>query len=103
MDYSYEDGRLIVRRDRGEKDELLRRLRRLEGQVRGLQAMVEEDRYCLEFAQQAQAAAAALREVSLLEISDHLKACVDYAVEANDGSEAIREMITVLRAAMRQQ
>ena len=93
----------MVRRDREEKDELLRRLRRLEGQVRGLQAMVEEDRYCLEFAQQARAAAAALREVSLLEISDHLTACVDFAVEANDGREAIREMISVLRAAMRQQ
>lgn len=101
MEYFYEDGRLLVRRSRQEKDELIRRLRRLEGQVRGLQQMVEEDRYCLEFVQQANAAASALREAALLEISGHLSACVDFAVDANDGREAVREMTTVLRAAMR--
>lgn len=102
LEYSFEGGRLIVRRDRAEKDELIRRLRRLEGQVRGLQVMVEEDRYCLEFVQQVNAAAAALREVSMMEIRDHLEACVAFAVEASDGKEAIREMTSVLRAAMRQ-
>ncbi len=103
MEFQFEEGRLIVRRGRAEKDELLRRLRRLEGQVRGLQAMVEEDRYCLEFVQQANAVAAALREVSMMEISDHLRAAVEFAVEESDGREAVREMTSVLRAAMRQQ
>ncbi len=45
MEYQFEGGRLIVRRSREQKDELLRRLRRLEGQVRWLQQMVEDDRY----------------------------------------------------------
>ncbi len=103
MEYQFAGGRLIVRRSREQKDELLRRLRRLEGQVRGLQQMVEDDRYCLEFVQQANAAAAALREVSMMEIADHLRAAVEFAVEESDGREAVREMTTVLRAAMRQQ
>ncbi|MDP9313123.1 MAG: metal-sensitive transcriptional regulator [Chloroflexota bacterium] len=52
MDYTFEDGKLLIRRSRQEKDELLRRLRRIEGQVRGLQQMIEDDRYCLDITQQ---------------------------------------------------
>ncbi len=102
MEYSFVDGKLLVQRSRENKDDLLRRLRRLEGQMRGLQQMVEEDRYCLEIVQQINAASSALREVSLLDIADHLHAAVDFAVEESDGQEAVREMTTVLRAAMRQ-
>ena len=70
--------------------------------MRGLQAMVEEDRYCLEFVQHANAASSAPREVALLEISDHLAACVEFEAEASDGGDAISEMTSLLRAATRE-
>ena len=81
---------------------MLRRLRRIEGQVRGLQQMIEDDRHCLEDVQQINALTAGAREVALMVIASHLEACVDFAVEAQDGQVAVQEMVSCLRAAMRQ-
>ena len=64
--------------------------------------MIEEDRYCLDEVQQMNAATAAMREVALLVIQDHLEAAVQFAVSAGDGAVAVKEMISVLRAALRQ-
>jgi CsoR family transcriptional regulator, copper-sensing transcriptional repressor len=84
------------------KDDLIRRLRRMEGQVRGLQQMVEDDRYCLDIVQQTQALSAAAREVALLILEDHLRGCIREAIEDNRGEAAIKEMVTVLGKALRQ-
>jgi CsoR family transcriptional regulator, copper-sensing transcriptional repressor len=84
------------------KDDLLRRLRRMEGQVRGLQQMVEDDRYCLDIVQQTQAVSAAAREVALMILEDHLRGCVHEAMQENKGDAAIKEMVTVLGKALRQ-
>ncbi len=102
MRYSFDDGRVILHRTREEKDELQRRLRRIEGQARGLQQMIEDDRHCLDDVQQLNALTAAAREVALMVIASHLEACVEFAVEAHDGQVAVGEMVSVLRAAMRQ-
>ncbi|MDP9366274.1 MAG: metal-sensitive transcriptional regulator [Chloroflexota bacterium] len=102
MRYSIDDGRLYLHGSREEKDELLRRLRRMEGQARGLQQMIEDDRHCLEDVQQLNALTSAAREVALMVIASHLEACVEFAVEAHDGQVAVQEMLSCLRAAMRQ-
>lgn len=102
MRYALDEGRLFLHRTREEKDELQRRLRRMEGQVRGLQQMIEDDRHCLDDVQQINALTAAAREVALMVIAGHLEACVDFAVEAHDGKVAVGEMVSCLRAAMRQ-
>lgn len=102
MRYELHDGHLALFRTPEEKDELLARLRRIEGQARGLQRMVEEDRHCLEEIQQLNALIAAAREVTLRLVAGHLNASVAYAVQAHDGAEVVEEMITVLRSAMRQ-
>ncbi|GJD98170.1 hypothetical protein GMJLKIPL_0077 [Methylobacterium isbiliense] len=102
MDYTYQDGRLQIRRNDDEKRPILQRLKRIEGQVRGLQAMVQEDRYCLDEVQQMNAITAAVREAALQLISDHLDASVNYAVRSKDQDGAVEEMIRVLRAALRQ-
>ncbi len=102
MEYTFADGRLLLERTPAEQDELLRRLRRIEGQVRGLQQMIVDNRHCLEEVQQINAITAALREVALLVVGEHLQAAVAFAVEANDGNAAVQEMIAVLRAALRQ-
>jgi DNA-binding FrmR family transcriptional regulator len=84
------------------KDDLIKRLRRMEGQVRGLQQMVESDRYCLDIVQQTQALSAAAREVALLVLEDHLRGCVRDAIKEDNGEAAIKEMVTVLGKAVRQ-
>jgi DNA-binding FrmR family transcriptional regulator len=84
------------------KDDLIKRLRRMEGQVRGLQQMVEDDRYCLDIVQQTQALSAAAREVALIVLEDHVRGCVREAVDEDHGEAAIKEMMTVLGKAIRQ-
>ncbi|NUT92939.1 MAG: metal-sensitive transcriptional regulator, partial [Saccharothrix sp.] len=63
-----------------EKDAFLKRLRRIEGQVRGLQRMVENDEYCIDVLTQISAATKALQAVSLGLLDEHLKHCVAEAV-----------------------
>lgn len=68
------------------KDELLKRLRRAEGQVRGVHRMVEEDAYCIDIITQVSAATKALERVALALLDDHLRHCV--AAAAAEGGEA---------------
>ena len=70
-----------------DKEAVLRRLRRIEGQVRGLQRMVEEDSYCIDVLTQISAATRALESVALELLGDHLDHCVREAV-ARGGSDA---------------
>lgn len=84
-----------------DKEVLQRRLRKMEGQVRGIQQMIADDRYCLDVVQQVNALTAAAREVSLLVLEDHLRATVSDAVKENDREAAIQEMVTILRKALR--
>ena len=85
-----------------DKDAILKRLRRMEGQVRGIQQMVEEDRYCLDVVNQVNALTSAAREVALLVLQDHLRGCVTDAVREGTGDQAIDEVMTVFSKAMRQ-
>ncbi len=71
----------------GRKDEVQRRLRRIEGQVQGLQRMVGEDRYCIDILTQVSAATKALQSVALELLDDHLAHCVREAI-ATGGPEA---------------
>ncbi len=82
-----------------DKQDLLRRLHKIEGQVRGLQRMVEEDRYCLDIVQQISALSAAARKVALIVIEDHLHGCVATAVKRGE-DDTVQEMVTVLEKAL---
>jgi DNA-binding FrmR family transcriptional regulator len=75
------------------KDDIQKRLRRIEGQVRGLQRMVEEDRYCIDVLDQVAAATRALQAVALSLLDDHLAHCVAEAAtsEAVDAGEKLHE------------
>jgi DNA-binding FrmR family transcriptional regulator len=70
-----------------DKEAVLKRLRRIEGQIRGLQRMVDEDTYCIEVLTQISAATKALESVALELLDDHLAHCVREAV-ASGGPEA---------------
>ncbi len=69
------------------KDDLLRRLRRIEGQVRGIAQMVDDERYCIDVLTQVSAVTKALQGVALGLLDDHLRHCVTDAV-AQGGTEA---------------
>jgi len=71
----------------GTKDDYLKRLRRVEGQVRGLQKMVDADTYCIDVLTQISAVTRALQAVSIGLLEDHLSHCVSHAVMAG-GTEA---------------
>ena len=64
------------------KDAHLKRLRRIEGQVRGVQRMVEEDTYCIDVLTQISAATKALEAVALGLLDEHLRHCVTHAIQA---------------------
>ncbi|WP_239334323.1 metal-sensitive transcriptional regulator [Frankia sp. CiP3] len=75
----------------GNKDDYLKRLRRIEGQIRGLQRMVEQEEYCIDILTQVSAATKALRAVALGLLDEHLAHCVVGAAAAG-GDEADRKV-----------
>lgn len=80
------------------KDDLLRRMRRIEGQVRGIAQMVEEDRYCIDVLTQVAAVTKALQSVAVGLFDDHLRHCVTDAVAA--GGRAADQKLTEATAAV---
>ena len=80
------------------KDAQLKRLRRIEGQVRGLQRMVESDTYCIDILTQVSAATKALEAVALGLLDDHLRHCMTHA--AQDASVDLDEKVTEASAAI---
>jgi DNA-binding FrmR family transcriptional regulator len=72
------------------KDDYLRRLARIEGQVRGLQRMITEDKYCIDVLTQVSAATRALQGVAVQLLDDHLRHCVADAVQSDDDAECDR-------------
>jgi CsoR family transcriptional regulator, copper-sensing transcriptional repressor len=83
-----EEGRKAVGVDPEIKDRNLKRLRRIEGQVRGLQKMVEEDRYCPDILTQISSVQEALRAVGRELMRNHLKHCATQAIRSGDGEAA---------------
>ena len=79
------------------KDDLLKRLRRAEGQVRGIQRMIEEDTYCIDVLTQISAIQAALDKVALGLLDDHARVCVFGAEEGRRGERTEEMMAAVGR------
>lgn len=87
----------------GKKEEVGRRLRRIEGQVRGLGRMVEEDAYCIDVLTQISAATRALQAVALELLGDHLDHCVRNAIATGgpDADEKVREATAAVQRLVR--
>ena len=84
-----------------EKEQLLKRLKRLEGQVRGVERMVEEDRYCIDVITQISAIQAALDKVALGLLNDHAEHCVIHGEAAATPQENVEEMMAAVARLMR--
>ncbi|SDJ78938.1 metal-sensing transcriptional repressor [Salimicrobium halophilum] len=80
-----------------EKAKVLNRLKRIEGQVRGIQKMVEEDRYCVDILVQISAIDSALNKVGHSLMERHTHHCVADAVKKGEGEEAIDELMKVMK------
>ena len=78
------------------KDDVLERLRKIEGQVRGLQRMVEQDTYCIDVLTQVNAVSAALRAVGMGLLDDHVRHCVRESIEQGDGDAKIEELMAAV-------
>jgi DNA-binding FrmR family transcriptional regulator len=78
------------------KDDVRARLNRIEGQVRGIHGMVDDDRYCIDILTQVNAAKAAIDQVALILLEDHVQHCVADAVKAGEGEEKLRELTTAV-------
>ncbi|HWM08588.1 MAG TPA: metal-sensitive transcriptional regulator [Solirubrobacteraceae bacterium] len=83
-----------------DKRDLVTRLRRIEGQARGIQRLVEDEAYCLDILQQVEAMTAAADQVALLVLEDHIDGCLTHAVETGQGQPYVDEVMAVVRRTM---
>jgi DNA-binding FrmR family transcriptional regulator len=83
-----------------DRPQLLRRLSRIEGQVRGIGRMIERDDYCIDILQQTAALRAAVDAVSLLVMEDHVAGCLRHAVATGDANAYTEEVMDVVRRSM---
>jgi DNA-binding FrmR family transcriptional regulator len=83
-----------------QRDALLKRVNRLEGQVRGVGRMIEDDRYCIDIVNQLAAVQSAARQLSLQLLESHVRHCVADAVRADHGEPEIAELMETLGRAL---
>jgi DNA-binding FrmR family transcriptional regulator len=84
-----------------DKDALIKRLHRIEGQVRGIERMVSEERYCIDILTQIAAVSTALESVSVKLLEDHVRNCVADALAAGDAEVAAEKSEDLLAAVQR--
>ena len=87
----------IVPRDDADASALTKRLNRIEGQIRGIARMVDDDRYCVDILTQVAAVQSALDALARKLLEHHLHGCVSEAVMSGDGARAIDEALAVIR------
>ena len=84
-----------------DKNSLLLRMKKIEGQAKGIQRMIENGRYCIDIVQQLTALSRAIDEVSLLVLESHVEGCVANAIREEHGEGHIKELMQTVRKAMR--
>ncbi|MDQ6795257.1 MAG: metal-sensitive transcriptional regulator [Chloroflexota bacterium] len=80
-----------------DKAQLIRRLSRMEGQVRGIARMIEREEYCVDILQQTSALRAAVDALSIMLLEDHVQGCVRTAAERGQADQYVAEVIDVVR------
>jgi len=80
-----------------DKAELTRRINRIEGQVRGVAKMIEQDRYCVDILTQISAIQSALDAMGMHLLAHHTHGCVQNAIRSGKGEAAIEELLTVVK------
>src|SRR5436190_19593219 len=83
-----------------DRRELLNRLNRIEGQVRGIRRLIGDEAYCLDVLQQVEAMTAAADEVALMLLEDHIDGCPAHAIESGERAPYLDEVVSEVRRAM---
>ena len=84
-----------------EKSAILTRMKKIEGQAKGIQQMIDEDRYCIDIVQQLSALCSAADEVALLILENNIEGCVTDAIREQHGEGHIKELMNTIRKAMK--
>jgi DNA-binding FrmR family transcriptional regulator len=84
-----------------DKESLIARMKKVEGQARGIQRMIDKGRYCIDIVQQLTALSSAVDEVSLIILENHIEGCVTDAIREKGGDAQIKELMQTVRKAMR--
>ena len=84
-----------------EKPALLTRMKKIEGQAKGIRQMIEEDRYCIDIVQQLTALSSAAEEVALLILENHIEGCVTDAIREHHGEPQIQELMKTIRKTLK--
>ena len=84
-----------------ESEMLVKRIRRMEGQARGIERMIEDDRYCIDIVQQLTALSSAAEEVALIILQNHIEGCITDAIQEQKGDAYIKELIATIRKAIK--
>ncbi|HJP66601.1 MAG TPA: metal-sensitive transcriptional regulator [Actinomycetota bacterium] len=79
------------------REDALKRVRRIRGQVGGIARMIEEDSYCIDVLTKLQAVSAACDAVGLMLLDEHVRTCVTDAVQGGDGDEKLNELTAAVR------
>ncbi|MFN2744277.1 MULTISPECIES: metal-sensing transcriptional repressor [Bacillus] len=93
----HHDDHMLNPKSSKEKEQIKNRLKRIEGQVRGIQNMIENDRYCVDILVQISAVQAAMQKVAFSLLENHTHHCVANAVKKGEGDEAIEELLDVFK------
>ena len=101
MEQVFKDGKLYLQRTEDERHPIVARLSRIEGQVRGIRQMIENDRYCGDELQQVNAVMAAMREVAVMITLQHCAAGVNHAIASADHEGPVEEMMGLLRTVLK--
>lgn len=83
------------------KEDMLKRLRRIEGQVKGIQKMIEEDKYCVDILTQVAAVRAAINKVGSLILEKHSMTCIENAASSEDRKKALSELAKTMQSFMK--
>jgi DNA-binding FrmR family transcriptional regulator len=83
------------------KEDLLKRLRRIEGQVRGIQKMIEEEKGCVDVLTQVAAVRAAVNKVGSLILEEHSMSCIEHAVSGEDKEKVLDELAKTMHSFMK--
>lgn len=84
------------------KNDVLKRLSFIIGHVKGINKMVEDDKYCIDIVKQIQAVQAALSKVTDIALENHLKTCVSHAIKKGEGQKLIKEVMETIKETKKQ-
>jgi CsoR family transcriptional regulator, copper-sensing transcriptional repressor len=101
MDYEFREGRIFLKRSASERLPIVSRLAKVEGQVRAIRQMIEDDRYCADELNLASAVTSAIREVATMIAFQHLEAGLQHAKGHPEDNAVMSDLVAVLRAAMK--